>query len=282
MLHDGVHAAISRVAERSNVRQNGRRGDICHYCRRFKDLAVLRFVSRTLRYIATMELPSDEEKTDIAKTFLSDEAATEVEEYDCYFKYYNTLLSKKPEDHVLNIATPAYSTHRFVVLFFGTLIRHTWQTKEEFSDRFAADVGTEARDYAVRALLQVSLMIDCASKIYPEDYQMGDFVPQTWKEEQPFARFVESCFPSRSFQDPEVRKASRSALKQRGRLKAWKLGRKQFNVRLRPTDNLAEHLVFDSERRILHVFRQVGFLKAHLYRSRDEDVDISLGNSLAK
>ncbi|KAI4660481.1 uncharacterized protein J4E78_005184 [Alternaria triticimaculans] len=225
-----------------------------------------------------MEPPTADEKCKIAKRFLSDKAATELERHGFYFKYYDALFGKKPGDDT----TPAYLTHGYVVLYFGTLIRYTWQNKGQFSAEFAANVDVKARESAIRALLQASLMIDCASKQnLVEGRNVGDFVNQTWKEDQPFARFVECCFPSHAFRSPEVRKASQTALEQRGRLKAWKLT-KHFKVRLRPTDNLAEHLVFDSERRILHVFRHVGFLKAHLYRSRDEVVDISVGNSLEK
>lgn len=228
-----------------------------------------------------MEPPTQAEKKVIADRFLSDDAAKEPGRYTMFFRYYEMLLKGSSGDYVVNVAKPAYSSHREVVSFFDSLIRDASQSKANFSGLFAADVSIEAREHAVRVLLQASIMIDCASKQYlPEGRKVGDFVPRCWGEQQPFAKFVKRCFPP-PVQSRKVRQESQSALAQRRRLKAWKL-KERYRVRLRPTDNLAEHLVYDSGRGILHVFRQVGFLKAHLYRSRDEDVDMGFRESLEK
>lgn len=231
--------------------------------------------------LINMNSPTDAERKDIAKTFLSDEAAKVPEEYGAYFTYYNALFSKMSGGHVLDITTPAYSNHGSVILFFNTLIRDTSHTETKFSSFFAAGVEIEARGYAVRALLKASLMIDCAPKEQsPKRQRIVDFVPRPWEQLQPFAQFVERCFPSPA-QSKKVRHQSPDALEQRRKLKAWKL-KWRYAVRLRPTDNLAEHLAFDPKRRKLLVFRQVGFLKAHLHRSRGEDIDTGFRESLEK
>ncbi|KAI4641699.1 hypothetical protein J4E93_007797 [Alternaria ventricosa] len=225
-----------------------------------------------------MEPPTQAEKRDIAESFLSDEAAKEPEKHEVYFKHYEALTRGSPGDYAVRIGTPMYSSHAEVISFFNKLISNVMQTKADFDSLFANILAPEARDYAIQALVKASLMIDCASK--QNSRKVGDYVPRTWGEKQSFANFVERCFPS-SIQSRKIRQESQDALAQRGRLKAWKL-KERYKVRLRPTNNLAEHLVFDPERRILHVFRQVGFLKAHLYRSRDEDIDIGFRKSLEK
>jgi hypothetical protein len=228
-----------------------------------------------------MDPPTPAEKRDIANRFLSDEAAREPEKHQVYFRHYEALFRGSPGDYAVRIGRPVYSSHAEVISFFNKLIENVMQTKADFSSLFPTNVAVGARDHAIQALLKASFMIDCASKQnLPEGRKVGDYVPRTWGEKQSFANFVERCFPS-STQSRKVRQESQAALAQRGRLKAWKL-KERYKVRLRPTDNLAEHLVFDPERRILHVFRQVGFLKAHLYRSRDEDIDTGFRKSLEK
>ena len=225
-----------------------------------------------------MNPPSDAEKTEIARRFLSDEAARIPEDCAVYLAYYEKIFKGPSGAHVVNVDPPAYSNHGQVIQFFNDLINDTTQTRAECSGRFAAGVTTKAREDAVRDLLQVSLMIDCAAQQnLPEGHRVGDYVPRSWGwGKQTFAEFVALCFPL-----PNPSQESRSALAQRRRLKAWKL-KERNKVRLRPTDHLAQHLVFDPERQILHVFRHVGYLKAHLYRSRDESVDIGFPESLEK
>ncbi|KAI4615058.1 hypothetical protein J4E80_006564 [Alternaria sp. BMP 0032] len=229
----------------------------------------------------SMEPPTPAEKQDIANKFLDNEAAEKPETPAVFFKYYESLFRGPPGSYVVNVARPAYSSHAEVVRFFDYLIGNTSQTKADFSCLYATDVATNVREHGIRALLQASLMIDCALKQHlPEGHKVSDFVPQSWGEQQSFGKFVESCFPSPA-QSQKVRQDSEDPLAQRSRLAAWKL-KEWHKVRLRPTDNLAEHLVFEPQGTVLRVFRQVGWLKAHLRRSRNKDIDIGFVESLEK
>ena len=227
-----------------------------------------------------MKPPTPTEKTDIMDKFLDDEAGQNPEAHGgVFFKYYESLFRGPPGSSVVNVARPAYSSHAEVVGLFGCLIGNTSQTKADFSSLYATDVATDVREHGIRALLQASLMIDCALKQHlPEGHKVSDFVPQSWGEQQSFDEFVERCFPSPA-QSQKVRQDSENPLAQRSRLTAWKL-KEWHKLRLRPTDNLAEHLVFEPESSILHVFRQVGWLKAHLRRSQNEDIDTGFAESL--
>lgn len=220
-----------------------------------------------------MQSPTQPEKKDIAAQFLSDQAAQRPERYETYLTYYNEILRGRSGTFVVSVETQAFSNHRDIASSLVTLISKPSQTKADFDSTFAASVPKTERDHATRTLLRLALMIDCASNQY---FTIGDFVPRSWDEDKSLANFVESCFPLTNHNS-----AARLTESERKKLKAWKL-KARCRVKLRPTDNLAEHLVFDRERRTLKVFRHVGFLKAHLYRSRNELISLGFEESLKK
>ena len=226
-----------------------------------------------------MGSPTSAETTAIANRSPDDEAAKVPEEYELYFKYYETVLNKLP-GHVRDVPKPAYSSHGEVISFFNTLIGNVSQTKADFNSLFAPDVEASARDHATRLLLQASLMIDCDPWQTSSCHKLGDYVPRTWEEKQSFVNFVECCFPSPP-QSQQVREESKSALAQRHRLAAWEL-EQWYDIRLRQTDDVAKHLAFNPDNRVLYVFREFEFLKTHLYSSRKAAIDSSFKDSLAK
>lgn len=226
-----------------------------------------------------MKPPTVDEKKKIAKAFLSREAAQNLETYKTYFDYYEECFTRVPGNWLAQNDRPAYLNHDEVVSSFERLIARIEQTNANFRNTFGEIVSHAAYTHAVRALLHVSLMVDNYEHTFPA-YRVRDFVPRTWKEYQSFVDFIKGCFPS-PIQPSEIRKEARSVLEQRKKLTAWEL-EERFKVRLRPTDNLAEHLVFDGEPRILYIFSHVNFLKAHLKRSIEEPVDIGFNKSLKK
>jgi len=227
-----------------------------------------------------MNPPTFAEKEEIANRFLSDEAASYPERYETYFRYYEMLLTGSPDDFVAYPAESGHLSHGEIVSFFEKLISNASQNKREFGFLLAANSAARSWDSAIRQLLQVSLMIDCEPWRKFSSHKAGDYVPREWMGGQSFADFVERCFPS-SAQNQKVREESQSALAQRDRLHAWDL-EEWYKISLHTTDDLAKHLVFEPEDRVLHVFRHVGFLKAHLYRSRDHSIDSSFKESLER
>jgi hypothetical protein len=220
-----------------------------------------------------MHSPTQTENEDIVKKFLSDWAMPYPKRYETYLLYYNEVLRGDSGSFVVPVGTRAYSNHGDVASSLAKLIGKPSQTRADFDNTFAASVPKSERDHATRALLRVALMIDCTPTQY---FQIGDFVPRSWGEHQTLVDFVETCFPS-IIQSPTVCLTE----SERRKLKAWKL-KARCGIRLRPTDNLAEHLVFDRERRTVKVFRHVGFLKAHLYRTREEQISLGFKESLEK
>ncbi|KAK4450977.1 hypothetical protein QBC34DRAFT_378802 [Podospora aff. communis PSN243] len=64
-------------------------------------------------------------------------------------------------------------------------------------------------------------------------------------------------------------------------LKAWKL-RKRYRIRISPTDDLAQHLVYNHTTGTLSVFRQVTYLKAQLRHSSDMDISTPASTSIPR
>lgn len=228
-----------------------------------------------------MNSPGTTETKEILKAFLNDQAARDPEQHETFLRYYEQQLygPGKQKMVMLSIDKAAYGNHAEVLSALGRLIKSPNQTKKEFRNDFPVDVAEDEKDWAVRALLRLALMIDCASKqTAPPGYMLGDFRPRSWTDDQSLAEFAESCFPS-PVHSPTMRARIQIALSQRNKLKAWKL-RERCGVRFRPTDNLAEHLLFDSRNRTVKVFRQVGYLKAHLSRSLTESVTTDFRSAL--
>lgn len=228
---------------------------------------------------AKMKPPTADEKRKIATTFLGHEAARDPEKYESYFNYYEECFVRLPGNWFAQNDRPAYSSHDEVVSSFECLVARIEQTNADFRNTVGEGVSYAAYTRAVRALLRASLMVDNYEYNFPA-YRIRDFVPQTWKEHQPFVGFITGCFPSPA-QPPKICEAVRSALEHRKKFTAWQL-EERYKVRLQPTNNLAEHLVFDEEPRILYVFSHVNFVRAHLERSINEPIDIDFNESLQK
>jgi hypothetical protein len=120
------------------------------------------------------------------------------------------------------------------------------------------------------------LMIDCSDKDrHYEGYEIGGFRPVSWDSSERFTDFVRKVFPI----DVHDQEKVRTALKEKNALKCWKL-RKRAHIKFLPTDNLAEHLLYDPRDNIVRLFRQTVFLKAHLRLSASQPIELGITESL--
>lgn len=107
-------------------------------------------------------------------------------------------------------------------------------------------------------------MVDPAvQNCQPSSYTIGGYRTPSWGPTDSFLNFVERTFEKDSASDS---KAGRIALEDRYALKAWKLKR-MLGFQIRPTDNLADHLLFNERDNILFLFHHAAFLKAHLMKN---------------
>ncbi|KAK4175064.1 hypothetical protein QBC36DRAFT_162744, partial [Triangularia setosa] len=91
-------------------------------------------------------------------------------------------------------------------------------------------------------------------------YKYGMYQSALWSEDESVLNFAAGCFP----QVPAERKQQVEAVTaDRRSLKAWKL-KDRLKIKFEATDNLAIHLLFDSQKRIIYLFHRAAYLKAHL------------------
>jgi hypothetical protein len=235
-----------------------------------------------------MQPPTHPELEEVAKKFLDDKAAQEYHadilaqkhpiRYETYLTYYTTILGLQPNTFNVNIWPAAFLDHVAIRSVLDRLTSDPTRDRRFLHDIFAASIEEAEQNRGIQALVRVAFMIDCASKEeFGPTFKIRDFVPRSWALDQSFVDFAESCFPKL---DPRraMQQDVQDALANRESLKAWKL-KKRYNVILRPTDNLAEHLVYDKVLQTLKIFRHVGFLKAHLRRSQKLPIDADFAKS---
>jgi hypothetical protein len=246
------------------------------------------FVHSIISPLIKMQAPTQIEKEDAVRKFLDDQAADHFLEdvavhrtprCETFLQYYDGILGLIPHGYNVRIAPAAYPDHAAVRSMLDQLQTDPSITKRNFKLKFSPVVLDAEKDHATRALIRLAFMIDCAPRDgFAEGHKVGDFVPRSWGEDQTWADFAEHCFPPIN-QTPKNPKDYQTAMAERSRMKAWKL-KTRYKVKLRPTDNLAEHLIFDKDMRTLKVFRHVNFLKAHLRRSEAKKTDLRFPDSL--
>ena len=120
------------------------------------------------------------------------------------------------------------------------------------------------------------LMVDCSDKDrHSAGYEVGGFRPVSWEGSERFTDFVRKVFPT----DVHDREKVRTAMKEKNALKCWKL-KKRAHIKFLPTDNLAEHLLYDPQDNSVRIFRQTTFVKAQLRLSAHTSVCYGVPESL--
>lgn len=201
--------------------------------------------------------------------------------FNAFFKHYNAVLSPSTfGDAITEIESPVLKSHKDVLSCVQILRSNPTLTFDKFLD--LAFSGRDARpaekEYAARAVISAAFMVNCASKdYYSEGFQSGTTMRVKWEPNQGFDDFLETAFtsnPLSTYAETEER-----SIPYRGSLKAWKLV-KRNNIRIRPTNNLIDHLLYDPKDRVLSVFHQTMFLQSQIKRCKNADFDLDFTASL--
>jgi len=196
-----------------------------------------------------------------------------------YFKTYDSLTS--PQYSKVQIHPSTLNSHDDIRHLVLKLRVNQQNTREEFKNRAFPRPPTDPetvidQDRAINVAVQLMLMIDCSDKDrHYEGYEVGGFRPVSWDGSERFTDFVKKVFPANVHDREKVR----AALKEKNALKCWKL-RKRAHIKFLPTDNLAEHLLYDPRDNVVRLFRQTAFLKAHLRLSACQPVELGITESL--
>lgn len=168
-------------------------------------------------------------------------------------------------------------THESVVQAVKKLRSSSEKTAEAFwTEAFPHYVYDNQRDAAWQTV-KLAYLIDPASRDHHANgwsFENETVYPVKWKPGQKFKDFFNAAFPTdtQNVWEASSKKAS---------LKAWKLHRR-LKLEIVPTNDLAEHLVYNPMTKSLAVFHQVEWLKAQTLHSKamdrklDEAVEVSL------
>jgi hypothetical protein len=128
-------------------------------------------------------------------------------------------------------------------------------------------VNLEGDEDVITAAIKVAFATNCSPIDYYSDQLELGTTRTFWQNEEPFTKFIERYFPIRShpiLSHPE----SAAYLDQKSDLSALTI-RNALGVVFLPTDDIRDHLRFDSRRRVVELFHHTSLLKEHLKRSKD-------------
>jgi hypothetical protein len=206
-------------------------------------------------------------------------AEDKLSSFSTYFKVYDSLTT--PQYTTVQIQPAALNSHEDIRRLALELRANPQTTREEFKDRvfpqnFADTEAAVDRERAINVAVQLMLMIDCSDKDrHCENYEVGGFRPVRWEGTERFTDFVKKTFPNGVHDQENVR----TAMKEKNALKCWKL-KKRAHIKFLPTDNLAEHMLYDPQDGVVRIFRQTAFLKAHLRLSAHLPIHYGITESL--
>lgn len=201
--------------------------------------------------------------------------------FAAFFRHYNEVLNPSTFGHAITeIESPVLKSHEDVLSCVRILRNNPKSTFNEFLD--VAFAGRDARpsekEYAARLVVSATFMVNCASKdYYSEGFQSGTTTRAKWEPDQGFADFMEKAFTLNP--NSTVGQDEKRSVPNRGSLKAWKLV-KRGNIRIRPTNNLIDHLLYDPKDRVLNVFHQTMFLQTQIKRHKNVVFDLTFEESL--
>jgi hypothetical protein len=226
-----------------------------------------------------MRAATTAEKRSLVKDRFGSNAEEKLHSFSAYFRVYDSLTN--PRHVTIQIYPPVINSHDDIRNLAIELRANPQSTRKEFRDRVFSSSLTEPlitndQDNAINFVIQVMLMIDCADKDrHWECYEVGGFRPVCWEDSKSFADFVGGVFPIEVHDHEKVR----MALREKNALKCWKL-RKRANIKFLPTNNLAEHLLYDPADNAIRIFHQTAFIKAHLRLSASMPIDSGIAECL--
>jgi hypothetical protein len=218
-----------------------------------------------------MRVANTTERQEIAGDLLD---SGDLQCFDTYFDLYDSLTTSEYTTIEIEQAQPALKSHNDIRKIALALRSNTRATRQEF----ASSICPHDQDLAINLAVQLISMIDCFDKHrHSDEYHIGGFRPVYWKNSERFVDFVMRTFPI----DQQNQLHGRTAMKEKSMLKCWKL-RKRAHIKFLPTDNLAEHLLYDPYDNVVRIFRQIAFLKAQLRLSVKMPLDCGISESLAR
>lgn len=167
-----------------------------------------------------------------------------------------------------------FTTHADIMKAVLFLRQNASLSKTSFQDQ-AFGGANQLKEYAARITVKIAFMIDCSSKDdFSDSYHLCGSFPVKWTATQNFVEFLQGAFPTTKSRPFHAQLSNRS-------IKAWKL-KERYGVRLEPTNDLVQHLLYDRHASAVKVFHQAAFIKAHLSHTEKLPLNTEFSNSVQK
>ncbi|KAK2033893.1 hypothetical protein LX32DRAFT_689741 [Colletotrichum zoysiae] len=230
--------------------------------------------------------PNDEERKQIATSIFGKEFAHRWNgpESKAYFDHYCSLVCPEdPGDAIIHIGTQTLKCHTDVVSCVKTLRKNPSLTVDGFITEFmgTGSLNDKEKKNISKLIVSIAFMIDCS----PGDYfavglERNDFIRDKWDGDVRFAAYVQEAFTQQRRATKDDEEKVIETMIQKKSLKAWKLA-KRYDITIRPTNNLLDHLAYDTSTKTLSVFHQLFFLRAHLAITKDQSLELGFEESLS-
>jgi hypothetical protein len=218
---------------------------------------------------------------DLAKqdlvTKLCHESSPDLARYRTFLKVYEDCMRIQTKGgHSISIAVSWWESHKDVWEFVQTLRQHGGsRDKLTLLDQMPTTISVKDRDQAFRAVVQIAFMVGCAAD---DDMVFAShskhYSSPRWETSESFATFLRRATTNAS---PRLLLSGNETSK----LKAWKMV-KRYNIRFESTDDLTQHLVYDSRASTIRVFHHVSWLKAQLRYWEHFDKNASYEEAIQK
>ncbi|CCF34214.1 hypothetical protein CH063_01100, partial [Colletotrichum higginsianum] len=129
---------------------------------------------------------------------------------------------------------------------------------------------------ALRMAVRATTMTDCdAKRHHGIDYAIADYTPVSWASGETYVEFFKRSIPGfRSNEHVPPRNDIVITGDTKDSLTAWNL-KKELRIKFQKTDDLARHLLFDTDRNVIFLFHHAQFLKAQIEKQLDTDDPLS-------
>ncbi|KAK2014318.1 hypothetical protein LZ32DRAFT_582010 [Colletotrichum eremochloae] len=232
-----------------------------------------------------MLYPSDKEREQIATSVFGEQVAHRWNgpASKAYLNHYCSLICPEdPGDAIIYIGAQTLRSHNDVVSCVKSLRKNPFLTVNGFiTESMGSEVLSEKEKKTISKLIaSLAFMIDCSPEgSFSGGLERDDFNRKKWDGDVCFAAYVQAAFKKHCTLDEQKGKIINTMMQKKS-LKAWKLA-KRYDIKIRPTNNLLEHLEYDTSTKTLKVFHQLFFLRAHLAITKDQPLELAFEESLA-
>jgi hypothetical protein len=212
---------------------------------------------------------SKDEEVSIIRKICHDDTGNESR-YKAFLSFYASITCNlSSQGNSITIDKSAFNSHDELLSAVDRLRADAAVTRAAFQDDAFQGVVKEEQERGAGVVSLVGFLTDCTTKDqHSEGYRIDKYLPMKWESSETYLNFLGRAFPvyTSSFSHHFSGKS---------KLKAWKL-KKRYKLTLLPTSDLAQHLLYDSEARTIHIFHQVAFLKAQLRFIKTKGYDMNM------